>query len=354
MKIGIIPLYGIGDTLLTTPALRALKESLKNVEITYFTFSPGTFEVLKYNPYVDHLIYYPFLKVSKVKALKFLLQYRGKFDVTINFYPSNRVHYNVFAFLLGARERVGHYYLKSNLMSLNFLKNVTVKEDEHLHVVEENYKLIELLGVRSPQLYPLQYFLQDEEIEYADSFLSKNRLHGKILIGFHPGTSPLKNHEKRRWPVEYFGELARLIIESSRDFHIMVFGGKDEEDLKLKIIKMNADSGRITAVTTNSIRETAAIMKYCKIFVSNDSGLMHLAAAVNIPVVAIFGPTNPAWVKPWMTKHKVVSLKLPCSPCFYYSPKPLKCVANLDFKCLKALTPGSVFNAFQELLEETI
>ena len=92
-------------------------------------------------------------------------------------------------------------------------------------------------------------------------------------------------------------------------------------------------------------------MKNLDLFVSNDSGLMHLAAAVGLPVVAIFGPTNPKWVKPWKVNSKIVKLNLDCSPCFVYSPKLLMCARKKEeFKCIRDITPEMVINAIKEML----
>ena len=122
MKIAITPLYGIGDTLLTTPALRLLKEKRPNDQVVFFTLSKVTHDVLLFNPYIDKLVYFPFLEASLKDVFLFFKKHWGMFDVVINFYPTNRYHYNVFAFLLGAKIRIGHRYLKMDLVSLNFLK----------------------------------------------------------------------------------------------------------------------------------------------------------------------------------------------------------------------------------------
>ncbi len=126
--------------------------------------------------------------------------------------------------------------------------------------------------------------------------------------------------------------------------------GTDEEKQENEFISKNAKYGNVILIQNKPIRMVASIIKQMNAFVSNDSGLMHLAAAVGIPVVAIFGPTNPVWVRPWKVKHKIVRIELPCSPCFYYSPKPLKCVAGLDFKCLKDIDVSMVKEALIQVM----
>jgi len=84
---------------------------------------------------------------------------------------------------------------------------------------------------------------------------------------------------------------------------------------------------------------------------SNDSGLMHTAAACRVPCVSIYGATNPVWDGPWKTEVVVVSRHLPCSPCFYYSSRPLDCPAKLDYACVRELPVEDVEKAARQLLE---
>ena len=99
-------------------------------------------------------------------------------------------------------------------------------------------------------------------------------------------------------------------------------------------------------VNTNGILQSAAIMKRCNLFVTNDSSQMHIAAALQLKVVAIIGPTNPHYIHPWKTEHKIVTLNLDCAPCFFYSPRPLICIRDdVKFKCIKELTVDMAYDA---------
>ena len=97
-------------------------------------------------------------------------------------------------------------------------------------------------------------------------------------------------------------------------------------------------------VNAESLTKSAAIMKRCNVFVTNDSSQMHIAAALGLKVVAIIGPTNQNYIYPWKTEHQIVSLNLDCAPCFFYSPKPLICNrTDIKFKCIKELTVDMVY-----------
>jgi len=95
-------------------------------------------------------------------------------------------------------------------------------------------------------------------------------------------------------------------------------------------------------------------MKFCNLFVSNDSAFLHSSAAFKIPTVGIFGYTNAQELFPWGTKHLVVRIELDCSPCFYNSPKPVECLwtGKDEFKCMKLITVEDVFEACEILLNK--
>lgn len=350
-KILILPLYGIGDVLMTTPALKNLKEQ-KDVEVTYLHMFKATHDILAQNPCVTHNIHFPFLDMGKWESLRFLLQFRGKYQASINFYPSNRNQYNLAALFAGCPVRVGHRYEQDDMAALNFLKNRTLKEDDSLHCVEENCRLLGFFGLKNAKPYSLELYLADDEISFATHWVQDKKIEQDMLIGIHPGTSSFKNHDKRRWPKVSF---ARLIDSLALEFDksaFLLFGGPEERALREEIISMVVSRGRTFSVDSLSLRQTAALVGKCRLFISNDSGLMHVAAAMRVPTVAIFGPTNPVWVKPWAVRHRIVRMGLPCSPCFRYSSKPLRCVANLNYACLKQMGVDQVCRSCIDLIKE--
>ncbi len=349
-KTLVLPLYGIGDVLMTTPALRNMKEKM-DVEITYLHMFETTRDILQNNPYLNENIYFPFLTSSRLDGLRFLKQFRKRFDYSINFYPSNRRDYNLAAFAIGSRVRIGHRYSTRDLLEMNYLKNRTIREDDRLHNVEENLRLLDLLGVKDNVPYPMEIFLTEEEEFFAEHWLRERQLEGKILVGIHPGASRFKNHDKKRLSDDSFAILIeRHGMELERGVFLL-FGGPEEKLLRQKIQSKVCNANNVISIDDVSVRQAASLMKRCHIFISNDSGPMHMAAASGVPTVAIFGPTNPVWVKPWGVQSRIVRADLPCSPCFRYSPRPMKCVAKLDYACLKKITVEQVFSAGKDLLK---
>lgn len=346
-KIVITPLMGMGDTLMTTPALKLLKENRPDCDVTFFTFNHATRDILLNNPHIDHLWYYPIKAINFIPAtIHVLTHFTLRFDTCINFYPSNRLQYNVFALMTGAKKRIGHTYLKMNFSQLNWLKNRTIKEEFTLHCVEENCKLLTFLNIE-PDLKaipPMSIYLTDDEKSLGKAFVKK--LTTRPVAGIHAGTSTFKNHAHRRWPKDRFVEM----INQLPGVHFLLFGALDEIDINREIKSSVKNSSQVSIVEGISLREVAAIIGELDLLISNDSGLMHIGGAMRTPVVEILGPTNPHFIYPWGVKHEVVRLGLPCSPCFYYSPKPLNCILQESYKCLRDLDTSLVVNACKEIL----
>jgi heptosyltransferase-2 len=344
-KIIITPMIGIGDVLMTTPIIELIKKYIPDSKITFCVMNKGTYEVLRENPFIDDLAYYPLLGKSKLTTIiQFMLKHSLKYDLCINFYPSNRIHYNIFSFLTFAPFRMGHRYLRMNFSQLNWLKNKTIPENDSLHCVEENLKILQLMGVETEtdQSTKIKIYLNNKELLDGIEF-RKNHGGSGCCAGIHAGTSVLKGHEARRWPKEKFSQL----INKHPDIRFFVFGTIEEEETNQFLLK-NALHSNVVLINNKSIREVAAIIAAMDFFISNDSGLMHLSVAVNTPVIAIIGPTNPVYIHPWNIPHKIIKTNLSCQHCFKYSPKPLDCTNQEHFACLKGISTEMVDTAVSE------
>ncbi len=346
MKILINALSGIGDALMFTPALRLMRKAMPDATIDALVMFKGVKDMYGRNPDLNNVIHFDFIKEGAFESLRFVLKLRSKYDASINVYPSNRKEYNVINFLLGAKERAGVRYLRKDFVNLGWLNNVSVPENDLQHNVITNIKMCEkLLGINLDGEPDLYFPLSEDDKNFAlNSFNELSLNDENTVIGFHPGSATLKNHIKRRWEPEKFAELGKKLIKE-KNARVLIFGGPEELELKANIVKMIGSDSAV-AVETQNLPQSAAVMKRCNVFVSNDSSLMHISSAMKLNVVAILGPTNQHYIHPWHTDHKIVRLNLDCSPCFIYSPRPLICFRNdVKFKCVKELTVDMVFNA---------
>ncbi len=328
-----------------------MKQNLPEAEIDVLVMFKSAGEIYHNNPFINKLLRFDFINEGIFRSLRFLFSLRKNYVATINVYPSNRKEYNIISFLIGTKKRAAVNYKRKNFSSMGFLNNITVDEDDSLHNVQTNIKLCEkLLGTKFNDEPALELNLTQADLSFADNYLKeKNIGTHDFVVGFHPGCATLKNHIKRRWEPEKFAELGRNLIQN-KNAKILIFGGPEELELK-KNISSQIDSENVQVVGTNTILHSAAIMRRCNVFVTNDSSQMHIASALQLKVVAIIGPTNPAYIHPWKTKHEIVSLNLDCSPCFFYSPRPLICTrTDVKFKCIKELSVGMVYNAITKIL----
>ena len=352
MKILILSLAGIGDSLMFSPALKILRENKPDAEIHVLTMLRGAYEIYSNNQDINELIHFDFLSEGYLKSLRFVYKMRKeKYDLSINVYPMNRREYNFITFVIGAKQRLGHSYNHQNLRNLNFLHTKSVKEEDTRHNVEENVKLLSLLGIDVNNIPPLNLVLPGESSEFSSRWFSEREIDDKdLIIGFHAGSATLKNHIRRRWKADNFASLGTALIKKY-NAKILIFGGPEEQPLK-KYINEKMNNGGF-AVDTGSLFDTIHIMKHCKIFITNDSALMHVAAALNLNTIALFGPTHEEWVHPWKTAYKIVRSGFDCDACFYYSPRPLTCrFRDNPFACIRSLTVNDVLKNTGDFLKE--
>jgi heptosyltransferase-2 len=170
-----------------------------------------------------------------------------------------------------------------------------------------------------------------------------------LLVGFHAGSATFKGHINKRWDYEKFAALAKLLKEKYNSAAIL-FG--TENDLNNKIMALSQGTAFIPE--TKNLKQTIALMNKCKLFVSNDSALMHIAAALGIKQVAVFGYTNFNELHPWKNEHIIVRKELDCSPCFFNSPKPVNCIfeGTSKYKCIKTISVSEVYEACCNLLDK--
>ena len=220
-----------------------------------------------------------------------------------------------------------------------------MKKSPERHCVLENLELIKLL---KPKLDIKKYAklnvdLRQENKEFAENYFKKHNFNKK-LIGIHAGCSTYKNHFFKRWPKEKFQELVKIL--SQKNHQVILFGDKSEYSLNQKIAK-----GTNTIIFYNdSILNTAAIIKNLDLFISNDSGLMHLACACDCKVLAIIGPTNKKYIHPFCQKYLIAENENSCRACFEYSKIPIRCKKYKDFRCIKDISVKEVFNKANFLL----
>lgn len=297
-----LSLSGIGNYLMQSPAWHLLKQQRPNARITLWVAPRGTKALSEVNPDIDEVIEAP-IKNGIVGHARLISQLRAKkFDAGIVMSPGQLWKSAAYLYLAGMPVRIGNQYPWRGQAASSFLLTDAIAELPELHDIEQNLRLLEPLGIAMPaDKINYSFSVSDEAKKSGEALLSSlNILAGRRLIGFHPGCAA--GYEWKRWPVEKFAEVGRYLIEK-QNAHILIFGGEGEAGLKQKLHRLLGDH---SSVINSDLLTAAAIIKQCAQFISNDSGLMHLSAAVGTPTIGLFGPTDENQTGPRGPRCRVV------------------------------------------------
>ena len=298
-RILVLQIGPIGDTLFAIPALRALRRSFPAATIAVLA-SPRAGDVLRGAPFIDLLRVCP----SGLDLFRAVLEFRQmEFDLAVGL--SNQGSW--LAPLCGTPLKAG---FPSPLLAL--AEPGAIKEAPSAHVVEHCLAVVRMLGAAAgEECRDLEIWLAAGERERSESYLAAHHLKEPI-VALHAGG---RYFQFKRWPIRRYAELADGLAELGA-CTVMVGG---PEDIELSsIIARSARSSPVLAVGILRLKETAALLSRCQLFIGNDSAPLHLAAAVKTPTIGLFGPTSPAQFSPFGSGHTVIYKAFPCSPCFRF------------------------------------
>jgi heptosyltransferase-2 len=300
MKILVISLAGVGDTVLATPLVHELRAIFPTAVIDVLVLWVGSRDVLEGNPYINSVFQKNLIKKSnklnKLAALRFLWSLRQRhYDVSLNTHPQSKILYRLAARIINARTRISHNYHQSKWFD-RLLGDHTLPQDYEKHSVENTLALLQFLGVK-PVLphHDCELFLSPGEIAWADSFLSERNLGARKRFGIHVGSSGTKNLALRRWPLDHYLSLIQRMNQNHPEVAILLFGGPEEERAYEQILARTSRR-HVFVVKTANFRQTAALLRTCDLFISGDTSLMHLAAAVKVPKQFVI--ETPTFYKP--------------------------------------------------------
>ena len=293
MKILVITLAGIGDTLFTTPLLHELRANFPDAVIDVLTKEAGARDLLASNPHINRVFYKSLLTCGRLAGVKFLASLRREgYDVSINTHPQSRIHYRVAARIVGAKMRFSHHYECFGVWD-RWLVNRTLPQDYSRHAAENNLAVLSLIGAKKKlAAHTLEIFLTDEENKWAEDFLAEKQLTGKKWLGIHVGSGGTKNLAWRRWPLENYIELMRR-LQTEKNLPVLFFGGPEEKSAHDQI---RAQLPEAIFPPTKNLRQAAAVLAKAGAFLSVDTALMHLAAAMKVPAQIVI--ETPTWNKP--------------------------------------------------------
>jgi lipopolysaccharide heptosyltransferase II len=328
-KLLVIKLRAVGDVILSTATLPNLRAAFPGATID-FLVERSCRDVIEGNEQIDNLIV--FSKTRANGAMILLDLRRAKYDMVIDLFGNPRSALMTFA--SRARYRVGY-----DFRGRSYAYNILVKpRGAEVHNVEFNLDALRRIGVSVTTKSP--YFpLAEADREFAGREAGKLGLTGRLAIGINPGT----NRPAERWPAERFAELGALLA-GRFDARVCVFWGPGEKPLADAIAGRIGEAA-VVAPPTN-LKQLGAMFERCSLVVSNDSGPMHIAAALGVPTVGIFGPVNPLLQGPWGEKARYARKeKLSCLGCNYDTTCP---IGN---PCMTELEAEKVCDIVEELID---
>ncbi|MBW6485769.1 MAG: lipopolysaccharide heptosyltransferase II [Syntrophobacterales bacterium] len=327
----------IGDVVMTLPALAAIRARWPQARIAVLA-KPWVAEVYRLSNQIDEVIIFeePGRHAGALGKLRLAKELRGKgFDCAILL--QNAIEAALLAKLAAIPRRAGY-----NSDGRGFLLTHSVRRTAAVRRVRQSEYYLEMvraLGCRPVEREPRLQTGEDYAV-LAESLFSRFGIaeSGK-LIGISPGAAygPAK-----RWFPDRFAAVADSLNEEFKA-QAIVFGSKADQPSAAEVQK-SAHHQLIDVAGKTNLQEAIALIARCDIFLSNDSGLMHVAGALGIPTVAIFGSTNPATTSPAGAKSVVIHHDVPCSPC-------LKPVCPTDFGCMKLITIAEVLETARKLLQ---
>ena len=328
----------IGDAIMTLPAVSAIRNTFPSAKISVLA-RPWVAEIFNICKDIDEVIVFkspgPHSGIAgKLKLAKELKA--GRFDTAILL--QNAIEAAIITRLAGIPVRCGY-----NSDARGFLLTHSVHRTEDIrkvHQIQYYLEMVKSLGCLSAEakvhLHPgNEYQILSEKI-FSKHAIVRERL----IIGMAPGAT---YGAAKRWLPERFAAVSDRLIEDL-SAQVVLFGSREDRKTT-DIVEQHARHPMINLAGKTNLKEAIALISKCTLFISNDSGLMHVAGALNIPTVAIFGSTNPVTTSPVGDRSIVIYKGAPCSPC-------LKETCPTDFRCMEMISVEEVYRTAKGLLTQ--
>lgn len=328
----------IGDVLLSTPVIKSLRDAYPGAFIAVMV-GPYAKDVVEGNPYLDKVIVYDKDGLHKNwwNSFKFSRQLKKyNFDLAVILHPTNRAH--LVTFLSGIKRRIGLD------RKLGFLLTDKIKHAKQLgqkHELEYNLDLLKIIGIETTDKNLFMPLMPDSEKWAEQALASCGILPGERILAIHPAASC----PSKIWPAERFAQVADILAKKF-SLKTLIIASPGDAGLGVSVISKMQGKGFDFSGRT-SLSQLASLLKRCALFISNDSGPVHMASAVNTPVISIFGRSQPGlsprrW-GPVGEKDKYLHKDIGCAQCLAHNCKK-------NFACLRAISVEEVVEAAGQIL----
>ncbi|MGA1824441.1 MAG: glycosyltransferase family 9 protein [bacterium] len=295
-KILLIQHRQIGDVLMCTPAVRAIRKKFVEAEIT-FMVEKFSYRTLSDNPNIDKFII-PSRKMSLSEYIKLLLKLqREKFDIVIDFFHNPKSA--SITWFSRAEKRISF-----TTKWRNYAYTIKVDPgDDNQYAALQNLRLLRPLGIENNEGYSLDFFINEEDREWANNLWDKLNLKSDDLI---LALSPVSRRSYKVWPSECYAQLSDYLIKKYGAKILFTWGPGEKSFINAITSKMKQKP--IVDYPMPTIKQLKAIFEKSSFFIGNDNGPRHIAISAGIPTVGLFGKTNPYhWTPPNSQMHTIIS-----------------------------------------------
>jgi ADP-heptose:LPS heptosyltransferase len=347
----LLAFYGIGDSLMLTPAIRALKQAKKGIKITVVTKHEFK-EIFTANPYIDEVVAID--KKDFLQTAKKLSQF--KYDLFLMFIAT--FEYYIFSVLLKPRYRLG--YLSSYHAVEAVGMRVKSNKNIFINAVKRNLRIVEVLIGKSltdkKDNLQLDYFSPGDKMDSGVlAEIGEMKKTGITIISINPNKTASWGGAGM-WPIENYAAVINHLLQNYKDIRICLLGANSElhnvNNLAALIASDNKDR-IINLAGKTSLAELAFVLRASNLLITNDSGVMHLGLAVKVPVISIFGFSDPESFN--SSPYNIVLFKnIECSPCIKNGFNPVTNYPRYcpdPSRCMKQIKPEEVLEKAQIVLK---
>ncbi|HET9844133.1 MAG TPA: putative lipopolysaccharide heptosyltransferase III [Nitrospira sp.] len=326
-----IKLRYLGDVLLATPTWQALKAAYPGARLTVIV-NRGTEDILQSNPHIDEVL--SLERGSLVQQYRFIANIRRRrFDTVVDLTDGDRAA--LLTWISGAGVRIG-FNAEHRWTGRCYTRIIT--SDAGVHRIERDLSALAPLAIPVFDRIPKMWLTEEDDAAAGDLLRRLGVQSDKPRVVIQPGA----RYWFKAWPSERFAELADHVADRY-GCQVLVAGSPQEATLAETVVRQ-AKHRLVSIAGLSRVRTLAALLKGSALFVGNDTGAMHIAAAVGTPVVGLFGPSNPMEWGPRGGPAEVMYKGLDCRDCFHPTCR------RAEQNCMKLITVAEVWAAAERLL----
>ena len=336
-RILVIKLSALGDVILSIPSIRALREKFPDAWISVLVGRKSR-KIIRNCPYVnDTIVYEEALGHKRSGGIFRMARLLAKedFDMVIDLQNNKNSH--LLSYLCGARIRLGHDNGKWSFLLNDKAKEISASA---MPPLEHQFRVLKLLGLETFDKR-LELWTEKEEDQKVRDFLESQWVSpSQTLVGINPGSS--LRWPTKQWPIENFAKLCDELAK--RNIRVVITGSSEDSQSAEELFRLTRNKP-LNAVGKTSITELVSLIRRCQVFISSDSAPMHIASSVDVPLLAIFGPTDPKRHLVPPSRYQVFWKEVPCSPCYLRN-------CPIGLICMNRITVQEILDAALHFIKE--